>query len=736
MREDASTLIASEPDPHFVHPRSDLLDDRTRVLKHGDLFAVFDRRGDALAFQTSSHGLYYRGTRFLSGLVLKLDGQRPLLLASTVRDDNALMTVDMANAAREEDGVVIVPGDTVHVFRSRFLCGNTCYERVRVTNHGTEPVEARLSIRLLADFADVFEVRGAKRDRRGTTLEPEVSASRLELGYRGLDGEPRTTVITCDPEPAEITRSEIRYGFRLDTKQEAETYLTISCHVAGGPTASGRSGDGDRPRHDDAFKAACSELEEARGLGCRVRTSNELFNRWIGRSLADLHMMLTRTEHGLYPYAGVPWFNTVFGRDGIITARETLWLNPAIACGVIRHLAATQAERGSAARDADPGKIVHETREGEMAALGEVPFARYYGSVDATPLFVMLAHDYYARTGDVATVRDVWPAVKKALAWIDRFGDLDGDGFVEYARHTPHGLLQQGWKDSGDSVFHASGHLAQGPIALCEVQAYAYAAREGGARLATLLDEPELAATLLRQAAELRERFGERFWREELGTYALALDGAKALCEVRTSNAGHCLFAGIAEPEHARRVTATLMDETSFSGWGIRTLDARERRYNPMSYHNGSVWPHDNAIVAAGMARYGAREPTLRVMDALFHASLFLELHRMPELFCGFKRRSAGGPTLYPVACAPQSWAAAAVFLMLEACLGLRVDGEGGRVVFQRPTMPNDLDWIEILGLTVGGASVDLLLRRARSDVAIEVLDKRGDAAVVITKTI
>ena len=719
-----------------MHPRSDLLDDRTRVLKQGDLFAVFDRRGDVLGFQTSSHGLYYRGTRFLSGFVLKLDGQRPLLLASTVRDDNALLTVDLANAAREEDGLVVVPGDTVHVFRSRFLCRDTCYERVRITNHGIEPVEARLSVRVLADFVDIFEVRGAKRERRGTSLEPRVSGSALELGYRGLDGVLRTTVVTCDPEPEELAHSEIRYRFELDAKADAEIHFRISCRVGDTPADARPRAETARRTHDDAFGSACDEIDEARSFGCRVRTSNELFNRWIGRSVADLHMMLTRTEHGLYPYAGVPWFNTVFGRDGIITAREALWMNPAIARGVIRYLAATQAEEGSAVRDADPGKIVHETRDGEMAALGEIPFARYYGTVDATPLFVMLAHDYYARTGDAETLRGVWPAVRKALDWIDRFGDMDGDGFIEYARHTPQGLLQQGWKDSNDSVFHADGRLAEGPIALCEVQAYAYAAREGGAALATLVGEHELAAKLRKQAAELRGRFSDHFWSPELGTYGLALDGTKSLCEVRTSNAGHCLFAGIAEPEHAERVSAALMDEGSFSGWGVRTLDARERRYNPMAYHNGSIWPHDNAMLAAGMARYGAREPALRVTDALFQASLFMELHRMPELFCGFKRRSAGGPTLYPVACAPQAWAAGAVFLMLEACLGLRLDGESGRVVFQQPTMPHNLDWIEILGLTVGSASVDLLLRRARSDVAIEVLDKRGEASVVVTKSV
>jgi glycogen debranching enzyme len=373
-------------------------------------------------------------------------------------------------------------------------------------------------------------------------------------------------------------------------------------------------------------------------------------------------------------------------------------------------------------------------RGGEMAALGEVPFGRYYGTADATPLFVALAHDYFERTGDRAFIDRIWPNIVAAIDWMRGDGDPDGDGFIEYSRHSEQGLVHQGWKDSRDSIFHADGVLAEPPIALCEVQGYAYSAWIGAARLAMVRGDSAPAAEWRGRAERLGERFDEAFWCDDLGTYALALDGRKRPCRVRTSNPGHCLYTGIAKPERARRLEATLMSDASFAGWGIRTVSAGEPRYNPMSYHNGSIWPHDNALAAAGLARYGMTTSAARIMEAMFDLSQVVDLYRLPELICGFHRRGDEHPTLYPVACAPQAWAAGAVYMLLEACAGLRVDALQRRISFSRSRLPDAIDWLRISNLAVGDATIDLRLERHPYDVSTTVLRREGDIEIVSIK--
>lgn len=716
--------IVKIEDRHYILATSSRADDRTRVIKHNETFAVFDQYGDILPIGLGEQGIYHEGTRFLSRLELRFGTARPLLLSSTVKDENDLIAVDLTNPDITIDEDRVIPRGIVHIFRSKFLHENRCYESLRVSNYGLGAVQLALTLRFEADFTDIFEVRGSTRARRGALLEPRVEPARVTLAYEGLDHQVRRTILEFSPRPVELADTRARFDLTLESQDTMQLEMTLTCEPVAGRTSVALSGD-------EAYTAMTTAVRRYRADRGDVYTSNERFNAWLTRSAADLQMMLSDTRHGFYPYAGVPWFSTPFGRDGIITALELLWLQPSIARGVLAFLSATQADAVTPEQDAEPGKILHETRQGEMAALGEIPFGRYYGSVDSTPLFVMLAGAYYQRTADCAFVESIWPSVERALTWIDTCGDADGDGFVEYVRHTPEGLVHQGWKDSQDSVFHADGTLADPPIALCEVQGYVYEAKRQAAGLAALLGYDERASALAAQADALRERFEHAFWSDELSTYALALDGHKRPCRVRTSNAGHCLFTGIASLDRARRTAETLLALESFSGWGIRTVAATERRYNPMSYHNGSIWPHDNAIIAAGFRRYDLTGFALQPLSGLFDASTFVDLHRLPELFCGFKRRPGEGPTLYPVACAPQAWAAGAVYLLLQACLGLEIDATTRQITFRRAALPEFLQRVWVKNLVVADASVDLLLERHEHDVSISVHRRTGQVDVI-----
>ncbi len=709
-------------DQFYILATSSLADDRTRVLKQDDTFAVFDRYGDIRTVGQGVQGVYHEGTRHLSRLEFRLGKHRPLLLSSTVKDDNALLAVDLTNPDTYVKGEVAIARGTLHISRMMFLWRGRCYERLRLLNYGLVPVDLAFSLKFDADFADIFEVRGMKRARRGRRLQDTIEGGTIIMSYEGLDGILRRTKLECSPAPSRVFGSEAYFEATLQPKGDLTVFLTVSCEASG---AAPR-----RLSYQHAFSEVSQVLYDSKTRACHIYTSNEGFNDWLNRSVADLQMMVTATSSGPYPYAGVPWFSTPFGRDGLITALECLWTNPDMAKGVLSYLAATQATEMIPEQDAEPGKILHEARSGEMASLGEIPFGRYYGSVDSTPLFVVLAGAYFERTGDLAFLRSIWPNIERGLRWIDTYGDPDDDGFVEYARHSPNGLVQQGWKDSSDSVFHADGTMAEAPIALCEVQGYVFAARRMAAQIALALGKPEYAGELWRKADALQQSFERAFWAEDLGTYVLALDGRKRPCRVRTSNAGHCLLTGIAQPDHAWAVAQTLLREESFSGWGIRTLASTEARYNPMSYHNGSVWPHDNALIAWGMARYGFKEPVMKILTGLFDASLFVDLHRLPELFCGFIRRPGEGPTLYPVACAPQAWASGAVFLLLQACLGLSIHGAEERIRLSNPALPEFLQQVRIENLRVGNAVVDLVLQRHPQDVSVRVARMEGQVVI------
>ena len=690
-----------------------------RALKYGDTFVVLDSRGN---IGGASGGLFHRDTRHLSRLELRVNDGPPLLLGSNVRDDNSAFFVDLTNPDLMDGQRIVMEKDRVHILRTIFLWRDTAYQQLGVRNYGDQAIDLRLAIHFESDFADLFEVRGARRDRRGIATAKLDGDDRVFLNYSGLDGKTRRTALHFDPPPDELTTSSATYELDLKPGEMRPLFIAVSCDRTDAPPLPFLRG----------LIAARREMRKSTRARTSVQTSNERFNAVLCRSAADLAMLMTDTPQGRYPYAGIPWYSTTFGRDGLITALQMLWWSPEVARGVLRRLAAYQATNTDPLADAQPGKILHEMRSGEMAALREIPFGLYYGSVDATPLFVLLAGLYLERTGDTQTIVELWPNIEAALAWIDGPGDPDGDGFVEYKRASEQGLANQGWKDSYDAIFHADGRLAEGEIALVEVQGYVYAAKRMAARCARRLKREAAAQRLDDEASRLAERFEAAFWCPELETYALALDGAKLPCRVRTSNAGQVLFTGIAAADRARSVAKELLQPRFFSGWGIRTVAKDEVRFNPMSYHNGSIWPHDNALIALGLARYQCKPAVDTLLGGLFNAATYMDQSRLPELFCGFQRQRGHGPTLYPVACSPQAWASATPFTLLEASLGLEFDPFNGEIRLRNPRLPQFLDEVTLRDLQLSSSSVDLRVRRHGDTVSLDTTRISGDIRVSI----
>ncbi len=694
-----------------------------RSLKHDDTFIVLDSHGDIGASAGGPDGLFNSDTRYLARLELVLDEVQPLLLGSNLRDDNSALTVDLTNPDVYRQGRNVLQKDMLHIVRTIFLWRGAAYQRIGVQNHGEHAAIFDLTLLFGSDFADLFEVRGERRPRRGIGAGKLLGSSEVLFEYAGLDGNIRTTALQFDPNPTRLAVNAATYHLELAPKQTHSLFVVVSCNkpATSKPVPFFRGLLAHRREMREQTKGAAS-----------IETSNNIFNEVLCRSMADLNILMTDTPEGRYPYAGIPWYSTTFGRDGIITALQMLWIDPRVARGVLRRLALYQAQRTDPLADAEPGKILHEMRGGEMAALHEVPFAQYYGSVDATPLFVLLAGLYVERTGDDETLAELWPSIEAALNWIDGPGDPDGDGFVEYQRASEQGLANQGWKDSYDAIFHADGRLAEGYIALAEVQGYVFAGKRLAARCAKRMGLFERTRQLEAEAIQLAERFESAFWCEDLATYALALDGAKQPCRVRTSNAGQLLFTGIVHKDRARLVANGLMQPNFFTGWGIRTVAHGEARYNPMSYHDGSIWPHDNALIALGLSRYGLKHSVEQVFKALFDAATYMDLRRLPELFCGFRREKGRGPTLYPVACAPQAWASATPFTLLEAALGLEFDAGRGEIRLHNPRLPAFLNEVVLRDLQLGVSSADLRVRRHGDEVSLEVMKTKGQIQVSI----
>jgi glycogen debranching enzyme len=724
-KQESRTVIQVGSD-FYIHASSLTSRRATRVLVNGESFAVFEVGGDILESPLEPLGFFHSDTRYLSRFELKIAGETPYFLNSYTSRENAQLRINLSNPDLGVHGEAIeLPRNSIQIERDWVITGPAIFHKVVVRNYARLQVEIPLDFLFGVDFADLFEVRGLRRTRRGDYLEPEVADNRVHFFYRGLDHKRRFTQIVFEPEPLALSRDRSSYLFMLQPDEQKE----IEVRIAGGyeelPASRHLS-----VRFDDALEQRRSEIARFDAGWCRITASNESLHSLLRRSSADLTSLIRFAPEGTFMMAGIPWFATLFGRDSILTALYALPFNPALAVGTLKTLASLQGAELNEARDEQPGKIVHEIRGGELAATGEVPFGRYYGSVDSTPLFLWLFGRYVATTGDLGLAEELWSSAERALEWIERWGDRDRDMYIEYLRETPRGLANQGWKDSFDAISHSDGTLARPPIALCEVQGYVYAALSSIADIAQRLGRQELAGRLGERAAALRSRFSHDFWLEPECTVALALDADKRPCRVMTSNAAHCLATGLLDHQRGEMLSQRLMSEEMFTGWGVRTLSAGERRYNPMSYHNGSVWPHDNALVAAGLAAANHRQAVLQILTGLLHAVGQLKTGSLAELFCGFPRDERMGPVPYPVACHPQAWSAASIFMMLQAMLGIEVMGFDRKLVIDSPAMPDWLDWLKIENLKVGDGAVSLLVRRTPEVPAIEILAKSGPVTV------
>lgn len=690
------------------------------VVKEGEVFLYTDPEGSIPRNNQFGLGLYYKDTRFLSAFEVYIQGKKPLLLSSSAELDYRAF-IEMTNPDMIDLVGISVPQETINIRRLRAVKDNL-YEQMRVKNYNLFPITLELSLLLGADFFDLFEVRGLRRLKRGRILKPKYDGRALSMAYLGLDDVFRQTRVEFYPLPTRVDTgpegAQVTYHVALEAHEMKALNLTFKPIV------------GTERRRTLSFDSVSTTLgqsyHEWDAASTTIDTDNEMFNAVLDRGRRDIRQLLTKTPKGTMMAAGVPWFVAPFGRDSIITAIETLILNRTPAYETAKMLAALQGAAVDGWRDEEPGKILHEVRQGELTNLGEVPHTPYYGTIDATPLFLIMLTQLFKWTADTDLVNSMIDPMDKALKWIDDYGDADGDLFLEYQRKSPRGLIHQGWKDSGGSICCKDATPAVPPIALPEAQGYVHLAKKGLADVYSFLGYEERAGELRAQAQALKSRFNEAFWMPAERCYALALDRDKHQVDAVSSNAGQCLFGEIADGKKARQLVNRLMQPDIFSGWGIRTLSKTSANYNPMAYHNGTVWPHDNALIATGFRRYGYTEEAIRLVSSIFDAAVTFDDQRLPELFCGFSRRFPHPPVTYPVTCSPQSWAAGSFFLILQMLLGLEPDAPAGRLNIIDPVLPPWLNRVDIKHLAVGQASVGLRFERRDGAVAYEVTDLEG----------
>jgi glycogen debranching enzyme len=694
------------------------------VLKHGSHFLVMDQSATIPGCNTLGYGYYRYDTRHISGWELSLNGAPISLLSSSVNEGYAGHFL-YTNPQTES-----LPQQKITIQREIVL-GDFLWERITLQNFHSAPLEVELRMSFQSDFADMFEVRGLNPPERGKRMlpVPGKNGRTLFLAYRGLDNALLETLIEFfGTQPQEITEEgDVLFKMVLPVHQPREIQICVSTRWDGQSTVGQ---DVRKTGYNDARRLSDERYREWCNRNVVMRTKHELFDLALDRALRDLYILRQPTPKGQGLSAGVPWYCALFGRDSAITAWQVLPFLPDLSRECIEVLAAYQGTEDDVYRAEQPGRILHELRFGEMARTKQVPHSPYYGTIDATQLWLFVLAEYIKWSGDLDFARKMWAPVKQALAWIDR--NLNESGYLAYIRESDKGLENQGWKDSGDSVMHSDGQLGRAPIVLSEVQGYTYAAWTAIAGVADLLGYAGVGDKLRSAAKGLKENFARDFWMEKEQYIALALDADGRQCQVISSNPGHLLFTGILDDQMAATVADRLMDSDMHSGWGIRTLSKSAIAYNPMSYHNGSIWPHDNAVIAEGLRKIGRVKDAQKIMLGLLEASQFQPDFRLPELFCGFERDGSYRPIDYPVSCSPQAWAAGAIFQLLKTCVNFEPDACNNLLRVVEPSVPEWMEKFTVQGLRVGSAVLGLSFSNHDGASACQVLNKSGKVRVVI----
>lgn len=698
------------------------------VIKHGDLFFLSEPDGSVPLADGHGFGLYYHDCRFLNGYELRVAGRKPEALVRNAELGYMAM-LGLSNPEIQSNGRTLLK-HLVEIRWSRVVSSKplALFDTLTLQSRAPESIHFPFELTFQSAFEDVFAIRGLFESERGTLHPPAWRNGALQLLYEGADGINREVTIHFAPAPTVTEQNRARFQIELEPKGHQQ--LSISLLISESPAAKPAPKPNQPPLRPSTSFSPEGDIRWLEDK-MQVRTDSLILNRVMDRSLRDLGMLRSDLDQTTYFAAGVPWFVALFGRDSIITALQTLAYDPRIAEQTIRLLANHQGKAVNRWREEEPGKILHELRVGEMAHLNEVPHTPYYGTIDATPLWLVLVARHAAWTGDLRVFNELRTHIEAALNWIEQYGDLNGDGYVEYECLTEKGLANQGWKDSGDAIVNVDGSLATPPIALVEVQGYVYEAKIEIAALYRRAGDRERARALESAAQRLRECFNRDFWVAD-GYYALALEAGKRQAAVLSSNAGQALWSGIADADRARQTADHLLSPEMFNDWGIRTLSTAASRYNPLGYHLGTVWPHDNSLIAAGFKRYGFDDAVLRILSGMTEAAVHFDEHRLPELFGGFSRDDYGVPVSYPVACQPQAWSAGAVPYLLTTTLGLQPEAFEARLKVVRPVLPENVNRVEIRHLQVGRARVDLVFERSHSGIVARLLELEGKLEFIV----